>query len=211
MRIDWYFDPISPFAFLSWPIMRRLGETHELLPRPVLLAGLLDHHGQKGPAEIPAKREFTYRFVQFQAEQAGVRLRFPPAHPFNPLAALRLCVAAGSTPEAVSAVLDWIWCEGRTADSIEALAPLAARLGIGDAAAAVAAPEVKAALRGNFESALAAGVFGVPTAVVQGQCFWGQDALPMLQTFLRDPGMFDRDPYPNLARLPASASASRRI
>lgn len=206
MRIDWYFDPISPFAFLSWPILRRLGEVHELMPRPVLLAGLLDHHGQKGPAEIPAKREFTYRFVQFQAQQAGVTLRFPPAHPFNPLAALRLCVAAGCTPDAVSAVLDWIWSEGRSGDSIEALAPLAERLGLRDLALAVAAPEVKAAVRGNFNAALAAGVFGVPTAVVQDRCFWGLDALPMLQAFLRDPDMFDRDPYLRLAALPASAS-----
>lgn len=206
MRIDWYFDPISPFAFLSWPILRRLGESHELVPRPVLLAALLDYHGQKGPAEIPAKREFTYRLVQFQAHQADVALRFPPAHPFNPLAALRLCVAAGCTSDTVSAVLDWIWSEGRAGDSIEALAPLAARLGIRDPAVAIAAPEVKAALRGNFESALAAGVFGVPTAVVQGECFWGRDALPMLQAFLTDPGMFDRGPYPHLATLPASAS-----
>ena len=45
---------------------------------------------------MPGKREFTYRFVQWQAERAGVTLRFPPAHPFNPLAALRLCIAAGS-------------------------------------------------------------------------------------------------------------------
>jgi 2-hydroxychromene-2-carboxylate isomerase len=186
-----------------------LGETHQLVLRPVLLAGLLDHYGQKGPAEIPAKREFTYRFVQFQAEQAGVALRFPAAHPFNPLAALRLCIAAGSTPDAVSAVLDWIWSDGKCGDSIDALTPLAERLGIADPTAAVVAPEVKAALRDNYDSALAAGVFGVPTAVVQGECFWGLDALPMLQAFLRDPGMFARGPYPQLAGIPAAAS--RRV
>lgn len=206
MRIDWYFDVISPFAHLAWPAMRRLGETHELVPRPILLAGLLGHFGQKGPAEIPGKREFTYRFVQFQAERLGQPLRFPPSHPFNPLPALRLCVAAGSTTDAVAALFDWIWSHGRAADSVQALMPLAERLGIEDPESAIGELWVKAELRANFEAARSAGVFGVPTAVVNGECFWGLDALPMLEAYLQDPKLFQRGPYPGLASIPASAS-----
>lgn len=52
---DWYFDFISPFAYLQFV---RLGELAgaRLRLRPVLFAGLLQHWGQLGPAEIPAKR-----------------------------------------------------------------------------------------------------------------------------------------------------------
>jgi 2-hydroxychromene-2-carboxylate isomerase len=205
MRIDWYFDFISPFAYLAWPAVRRLAETHEVVPRPILLAGLLGHHGQKGPAEIPGKREFTYRFVQFQAGRMGLPLRFPPAHPFNPLAALRLCVAAGSTPVAVGQILDWIWAQGREADSPQSLAPLAQALGIGDLAGTLASEPVKAGLRANFEAAMASGVFGVPTAVAGGERFWGLDALPMLQAYLEDPEVFARGDYPRLVKLPMAA------
>ena len=92
-RATWYFDFISPFAYLQW---RRLRDERRLAlePVPILFAAVLDHVGQKGPAEIPGKRTFTYRFVHWQARRAGVPLRFPPAHPFNPMAALRLCSGA---------------------------------------------------------------------------------------------------------------------
>ena len=100
--IRWYFDVISPFAYLHWPRVRALAQTHAVEFRPLLLAGLLDANGQKGPAEIEAKRRFTYRHVLWLARQQGVVLRFPPAHPFNPLPTLRAIVAAGSTAEAVA-------------------------------------------------------------------------------------------------------------
>lgn len=104
--IRWYFDFISPFAYLQWHRVRTMQRHGPIELRPVLLAGLLGHHGQKGPAEIPGKREFTYRHVQWRAGRAGIAMRFPPAHPFNPLAALRLCIAAGSSPEATDAIFN---------------------------------------------------------------------------------------------------------
>lgn len=206
MRIEWYFDFISPFAYLAWPGAQRLAAGHVLVPRPILFAAVLDRLGQKGPAEITGKREFTYRFVQFQAARLGRPLRFPPAHPFNPLAALRLCLAAGAGPTAITALFDWIWREGRPGDTPQALEPVAERLGIADVETAVAVPGIKSALFANGEAAQAAGVFGVPTAVVAGERFWGLDALPMLETFLADPAVFTRGEYPRLESLPMAAA-----
>ncbi|HJP22575.1 MAG TPA: 2-hydroxychromene-2-carboxylate isomerase, partial [Alphaproteobacteria bacterium] len=57
---DWYFDFISGFAYLQFATLERL-KGLEIRFRPVLFAGLLNYHGQLGPAEIPAKRTFTYR------------------------------------------------------------------------------------------------------------------------------------------------------
>lgn len=204
-RIAWYFDPISPFAYLQWPRVRELARRHAVDFRPVLLAGLLGHHGHKGPAEIAGKRLFTYRHVTWLARQQGVPLVFPPAHPFNPLAALRLCLAAGNSPDTIGAVFDWIWAEGNAADDAAALAPLGERLGIADVAAAIAAPEVKAQLRANTEAAIAGGVFGVPTLVVDGELFWGNDAFDFAQAFLDDPGLLDAHEMARLATLPEGA------
>lgn len=205
-RIDWYFDFISPFAYLQWPKVQALMETHAVTPRPILFAGLLDRLQHKGPAEIPAKRRFTYRHVLWRARQAGRPLVFPPAHPFNPLPALRLCVAAGATPAAIDAIFDWLWARGRAADSAEAIAPLAASLGIADPAAALSAPEVKAALRAHFEAAVAAEVFGVPTLAVDGELFWGDDAFDFALAAIADPGLLRSEAFARLDALPVGAS-----
>jgi 2-hydroxychromene-2-carboxylate isomerase len=202
MHADWYFDFISPFAYLQWPKVRALSARVDIAFRPILFAGLLQHHGHKGPAEIPGKREFTYRFVQWQAQREGLTLRFPPAHPFNPLAALRLCIAAGSSAAAIDAIFAHLWREGRAGDSPAALRDVASGLGIEDIDATLAQPEVKATLRANFEAALAAGVFGVPSLVADGEVFWGNDATPMFEHWLADPAAFDSEAMRALRSLP---------
>jgi len=202
MSIVWYFDFISPFAWLQWPKVKALAATQPVILCPILLAGLLDHHGQKGPAEIPAKREFSYRHVLWRARAAGVPLRFPPAHPFNPLAALRLCIAAGADIAATDAIFDWIWAQGRAGDSIEALAPVAAQLGIADPAAAIRDPSVKSQLKANFDAAIDAGVFGVPTLSLDGRLYWGEDAHEFALACLRDPALWDDAEMRRVANLP---------
>jgi 2-hydroxychromene-2-carboxylate isomerase len=201
----WYFDFISPFAYLQWLRLPALGDRLAIEPVPILFAALLEHHGHKGPAEIATKRQFTYRFVLWQARRLGLPLRFPPAHPFNPLPVLRLALAAGNTREAIGAIFDHLWVDGRAGDSAESLAPLARRLGVDDVAAALARADVKAQLRANTDAAIAAGVFGVPTLAVGGRLFWGADATPMVEDWLADPGRFDDAEMRRIDDLPAAA------
>lgn len=203
--LAWYFDFISPFAYLQWPAIRTLAAQRPVQLRPVLLAGLLGHHGQKGPAEIPSKRVFTYRHVLWKARQRGMPLTFPPAHPFNPLPALRLCLAAGATPAAITTLFDWIWAHGRGTDA-DALAEPARTLGIADVAAALAAPAVKAQLRANFDAAVAAQVFGVPTLAIGPDLFWGDDALDFALAALADPGVLADAEMRRVSALPHAAS-----
>jgi 2-hydroxychromene-2-carboxylate isomerase len=202
----WYFDYISPFAYLQWRRLRALGDPVALAPVPILFAAVLDHVGQKGPAEIAGKRTFTYRHVHWQARRAGVPLRFPPAHPFNPMAALRLSIAAGNTPQAIDALYAHLWAEGRQGDSAESLADVGRALGIADVAAAIGDAGVKARLRENTERAIAAGVFGVPTLAIDGQFFWGNDATDMALDYVANPGLFDDAEMRRIADLPATAS-----
>ena len=196
----WYFDFISPFSYLQWPRVRGLSAARPVVPVPILLGAVLDARGQKGPAEIAGKREFTYRHVLWQARRQGTALRFPPRHPFNPLPALRLCIAAGTTMEAVTAIFDWIWRDGRSADDIDALAPLLAFLGL--TPAALGDPAVKAALRDNTQAALDAGVFGVPTLAIGGTLFWGNDAHDFAAAVLDDPALLDDEEMRRVAALP---------
>ncbi|CAA9318498.1 MAG: 2-hydroxychromene-2-carboxylate isomerase [uncultured Lysobacter sp.] len=204
-HVAWYFDFISPFAYLQWQAVKTLTQC-EVDCRPILFAGLLKHHGHKGPAEIPAKRLFTYRHAQWRANRAGVPLTFPPAHPFNPLPALRLCAAAGSTAGVIDTIFNHIWRDGAAVDTPDAVAALAQELGVSDPAAALADPAVKLQLERNFACALEDGVFGVPTLVVDGQLFWGEDATEMFVDHLGNRQLFTTPQMQRLSGLPIGAA-----
>ena len=84
----WYFDFISPFAYLQLARFSTLPGNLEITAVPVVFGGLLTHWGQLGPAEIPPKRRFVYRFFQWNADRLGVPFAMPPRHPYNPLPSL---------------------------------------------------------------------------------------------------------------------------
>ena len=209
MAVRWYFDFISPFAYLQRPRIRELARTQAIEYRPILFASLLQRLEHKGPAEMPDKRRFTYRHAVWRARERGLPLRFPPAHPFNPLAALRLCIAAGCSDAAVDAIFDHLWRDGLRGDDADSLAPVAERLGL-DAAAAIADPGVKAQLQANFDAAVADGVFGVPTLAADGEVFWGDDATAMFEDWQRDPAAFEAGEMGRVAEVPVGIARGAR-
>jgi 2-hydroxychromene-2-carboxylate isomerase len=205
MIADWYFDFVSPFAYLQSEQLGALSPRISVRYRPVLFAGLLGANGQKGPAEIPAKRAFTYRFCLWQAERLGIRLRFPPEHPFNPLPLLRLAVASDSSAEAVHRIFRFVWRDGRLPDLPIEWAELVAEIGAHDADARIASAEVKEELRRNTDEAIARGVFGVPTLAVGAELFWGADATQMAADYVAAGCRFADPEYARVAALPVGA------
>jgi 2-hydroxychromene-2-carboxylate isomerase len=189
-KVSWVFDVISPFSYLAFPRLAQLPPRVHLELVPVLLAGLLERFGQLGPAEIHSKRRFTYRFVLWRARRLGMPMRMPPVHPFNPLAALRLIIAAGSDKRAAGTVLDAVFREGRDVSDPAVIADLARGLGVADPHGAVADPAIKQRLRANTDWAIARGIFGVPTLVVGEEFFWGHDAVDMALDYLKNPQVF---------------------
>ena len=199
---DWYFDFISPFAYLQMARFDEIGDTVRIRPVPVVFGALLKHWEQLGPAEIPPKRTFVYRFFQWQADRLGVPFQMPPSHPYNPLPSLRLCVAAGASIGDVRAIYHVIYGRGMQPDGPEAIAAMADALGIPDPEPAIADETVKHALRQNTEQAIAAGVFGVPTFVLDGEVFWGGDATDMMLDFARNPGLFTSGEMARISDMP---------
>jgi 2-hydroxychromene-2-carboxylate isomerase len=192
--LTFYFDFISPYAYLAFEALPQtlMGMSHRVVYKPVLFAGLLKHHGQLGPAEIAGKRDWTYRQVMWQAHQHQIALDMPHAHPFNPLALLRLAVAcsADGTPNrhVCETIFRHVWRGGAAADDATRLAALTQQL------APVRSPDdqaVKDQLKFYTEEAIGRGLFGVPTVEVDDQLFWGFDALPMLRAYLDGDAFFD--------------------
>jgi 2-hydroxychromene-2-carboxylate isomerase len=216
--IDFFYDPISPYAHLAFQALPEALRGHAVTVRyrPVLFAGLLKAHGQLGPAEIAPKRDWTYRQVQWLGHAHGIRLDLPAAHPFNPLPLLRLGLATAHPDEPLATsrwvtaqLFEHVWHGGADAADPGRLAALEARLRDHVREAGrdwPAADAVKAGLRENGEAALRLGLFGVPAMVVQGRVFWGFDALPMLAAWLAGDAWFQGGAWEQAAALPVGVS-----
>ena len=187
---DFYFDPVSPFAFLMWKRLREDDFGLEISPVPVLLGALLNHWGLIGPAEVPPKRVQTYRMCQWLAARNGIALRFPDAHPFRSVEALRLLIALDARANAVDTVFEAAFGKGRDLTDGAELERLGGELGLSAVQDRIASADVKDGLRANTEAAIARGVFGVPTLAIGEDLFWGFDTLGMVRDYLADPKLF---------------------
>jgi 2-hydroxychromene-2-carboxylate isomerase len=162
----------------------------------VLFAALLKHHGQLGPAEIPSKRDWTYRQVLWLAHSNGVEMQLPASHPFNPLALLRLALAcdAQGLPNrwVCETVFRHVWRGGFEATDGTRLQALSQTL---NPARPMDGDEVRRQLKTHSDEAISRGVFGVPTFVVDDKLFWGLDALPMLRDYLSGDAWFQGEAW----------------
>jgi 2-hydroxychromene-2-carboxylate isomerase len=206
-KIDWYFDFISPFSYLQSELLHTLPAGVHVTFRPVLFAGLLQHWNNIGPAEIPPKRTWTFEHCAWLAHKHGIPLKMPAQHPFNPLPLLRLCIALGATDAVTHRLFRYVWCEGFLPTDAAAWENLLLQLHV--TPSMLDAPQVKQQLRDNGERAIAAQVFGVPTAVVDNRCFWGVDSTEMLLAWLRGDPFFHSTLFESAQQLPPGIQRNR--
>lgn len=208
-HITFYLDFISPYAYLAFEELPQalMGLSYSVTYKPVLFGALLKHNGNLGPAEIPGKRDWTYRQVQWLARSKGRVLDMPATHPFNPLGLLRLALATDPQGQpnryVCETLFKHVWVGDADAADAARLAEVTRQL------APVRDPSddsVKAQLRAHAEQAIASGVFGVPSMEVDGKVFWGQDALPMLRAYLEGDAWFDGPQWNAASSVPVGIS-----
>jgi len=207
--ITWYFDFISPFAYLQQARFPHFPQEIDVQAKPLLFAGLLKHWEHKGPAEIPAKRIFTYQHVVWLSKKHGTPFRMPPAHPFNPLRALRLAIALENDLSVVNKIFNYIWQDGLSVHDDAAWFEFTATLGVDEPEALTSRTEVKQQLRKNTEEAIEAGVFGVPSIIADGHLFWGFDATDMYLDYQRFPNFYADPDLVSIDELPAAANRNQ--
>jgi 2-hydroxychromene-2-carboxylate isomerase len=188
--LDFYFDVACPYAYLASvrveALARRCGAT--LRWRPILLGGLLRTVGapdDPNEAMGAAKRRLYAVDRQRTAALHGVPLHEPSQHPRRTVDAMRLVCAAPDGPARAALAHELFaayWVRGDDVSDRRVLARIAE--GHGLAADAFAAPEVREALRASTAAAAAVGAFGVPTFVVGGRWWWGQDRMALVERAL---------------------------
>ncbi len=189
-HITFYLDFISPYAYLAFEQLPETlqGMSCSVSYKPVLIGALLKHHGQLGPAQVPPKREWSYRQAMWLGHANGIDIAMPAGHPYNPLPHLRLALGTTANGEisryVAETIFRHIWRGGADASDPARLAELTSLLRpereLG---------EVKQQLKANTDEAIARGVFGVPTWTVDDQLFWGFEGLSPMRALL------DGDPW----------------
>jgi len=199
-----YYDIISPFAYLYIKQRHRLESKLNITPVPILLGGLLRATDNKGPGEIAAKRPHTYQFCVWQAEKLGIPFRFPEHHPFMTVAAQRLLTQEKAGWALVERAFDYVWVEGK--DPNLSWPEFCTYLGLPTDTLRPEDPDVKAQLITNTSQAKLDGAFGIPALIVNQHCFWGADAIEWTLDYLARPGMFEEASYAYAAKVPNGLS-----
>jgi len=215
-RLTFYFDYISHNAYLAWSQLPDLAQRFALDIDlvPVLFAGLLNAHGQLGPAEVPAKAWWMAKDVLRKAALLGIPLAPPASHPFNPLLALRVSSAPTDPAKrhrAIAALFEATWARSLDVSDPAIVGSLLDEAGLdgADMVSRAGSAQVKDRLRAQTDAAIGLGVFGVPTMRIGDESFWGFDDLRHLELHLRGEDPLDASSLESWLRIRPSARRPR--
>jgi len=196
--IEFYFDFSSPYGYLAAQRIDALAEKYgrTVQWRPTLLGVVFKQTGAAPLTEIPVKGPYSKHDFERSARYFGIEFNMPPTFPIPSQAPARIVLWArqqdpAAAARAAKALYRAFFVEGLDISKPDVAAEVAGRAGF-DAAAARAAiddPAIKDALKREVESAIAAGVFGSPFVIVDGEPFWGNDRFDQIERWL-DKGGF---------------------
>ena len=192
--IDFHFDFSSPYSFLASeqiePLAARHGRT--VVFRPLLLGVIFKASGSAPLTEqYGPKARYSVHDFERSARFAGIRYRHPSRFPIGAVGASRavLWLQQHQPDQAnpfVHAVFRAFFQEDRDISDAAVVAGIAQSIGVDGETLMQRAqePAIKDLLRRRVEEAVASGIFGAPTIVVDGEVFWGNDRLPQIERWL---------------------------
>lgn len=193
-HIDYYFFGASPFSYLGHRAFEAVARRHGrgIAYRPVHLPTIWAESGAVPPAQRPPVRQ-RYRLIELQraAERRGLPINLKPAHfPVDASLAdgtvIALLDRKLNPSDYIEKVLSGVWARDENIADRQVLFGYLDDCGF-DADALLAAAEgadCQQRLKSNAEAAKAAGAVGVPTYVLNGEPFWGQDRIDDLDRAL---------------------------
>ncbi|RTL52583.1 MAG: 2-hydroxychromene-2-carboxylate isomerase [Bradyrhizobiaceae bacterium] len=193
--VDYYFSLQSPWAYIGDAPFHKVATAHGLTinykPMP-----LLDVFSETGGLPLgkrhPARQR--YRIVELQRwrDKRGLDFHFLPKHwPFNPRLADGVMIAAvqggQNVPKLLTRLYDAVWKDQYDLTDSPTLVKLADEVGLpGDTLVKQSASdEIGAIYEQNRQDAIGVDVFGSPAYVLDGEVFWGQDRIDLLDDALK--------------------------
>lgn len=211
---DFYFDFLSPFSYFAHIRLQKYRADFAINYKPVALGSLLNQWGIKGPGEVEPKREFLLKQCLRYSVKNNIPFTTPKTHPFNSLYALRLSLV-GVAGDHQFKVIDTLWKAGwekriDMAEPDELLRELReAGLPADELYEKSFTKEAKVEFKKNVAEAIAAGAFGVPSFVADGELFWGNDAIEDFMNFLGNKDPLDREKLRDLLASTPRAAAQQ--
>ena len=197
-EIECFFDCGSPWTYLAFHNLPAVAAEFgaEIAWRPCLVGGVFNAVNPSVQAArdhpVPAKLAYMKKDLQDWADQAGVRIIFPPTvFPVNSVRAMRGCVvleAEGKLVAFARAVFEAYWGDDQDISRPDVLAGVCRRVGIDPDTflTAIEAPAIKDRLRTNTQELIDRGGFGSPTIYVGGEdMYFGNDRLPLVRAALQ--------------------------
>jgi 2-hydroxychromene-2-carboxylate isomerase len=195
--IDFYFEFSSPYGYIASRIVdsfeQRIGRP--VTWRPILLGPVFKITGQPPLIDVPMKGPYSRMDFSRSARLHDVAYRHPEKFPVGTVAALRAFYWVDERDPAqaralAKALYSAYFVEGRDISVPATVVEVAKAIGIDGAAlsAALDDPALKERAKTHVDAAIAAGVFGSPFFVVDGEPFWGVDRLPMVEEWIRRGG-----------------------
>ncbi len=197
-KIEFYFDFLSPYSYLAWTWVR--SQPYEFSFIPVSVASVIASYDTKGPAQIAPKRNYLFKDLLRFSKLNNIPFTIPKHLPFNSLYALRLSLESTSgenQKNIIDAIFRAGWEHGLDIGSDDVLKEVLKdqNLYSDELIEKMESKQARIDLKTNIERALQQELFGVPSFMVEGEMFWGNDSTKYLEMHLNGSDPLDRVKY----------------
>ena len=198
-KIDFYFDFLSPFSYFAWK--RHLELDASFTYKPVLMGKLFSHFDFKGPGEIRVKRNSELQKCFRYADLNNIKFSPPKSFPFNPMGIIRLATSSASKDsqrDLIELIFDNVWGQGKILEDPEVILEVLSQNNMEEIYHRSFEREAKLELKANIKEAIEREIFGVPTFVLDGETYWGNDSVELIDHALQGNDNWDRKLYDTL-------------
>ena len=182
--IDFYFDFVSPYAFISFQQIKSLKfkQNFKFKLNPLLLGGLHNLHKITAPAFIPAKAKFMIRDCKMVCEKYKIHFKFNSYFPIKTVNLMRGVLIAeqdGIASNYIDKIFEAMWVSGLNLNDQPVIDKILKNLDINPKTFSLrlSNQNLKDDLKKRTQQAYEKDVFGAPSFVVNNKVFWGQDRL----------------------------------
>ena len=179
-HIDFYFDIISPYAYIAYKKILKIKDINFKL-KPILLGGLHNLAGITAPAFNKYKMKNMQNDCELVAKKNNISFKWNSKFPINSLNIMRgyLCVKDNKKEEYLNNFFEAYWKEDLDLSNEENIKIILKKLKIDehDFFNLIKSQDTKDKLKQFTQEAFEKEVFGAPTFIVNNKIFWGQDRL----------------------------------